>query len=317
MRKLLLITVLSGLMVFVAACGSSSDSSEEDKGNASGEAEKVTVNHELGETDVPKNPEKVVVFDFGTLDTLDKLGVNVTGVPKGSIPDYLEKYKSDKYANAGSLKEPDFDKLAQINPDLIIISGRQASLYDQLKEIAPTVHLGVDTTRYMDSFKENLNKIGTIFGKQDEIDKELEAIEKSIADLKEKAEASNKEALIILANDDKISAYGPNSRFGIIHDVFGVPAVDKNIEVSTHGMNVSFEYVVEQNPEMLYVIDRGAVVGSESSAKQVVENDLTKKTKAYKNDNIVYLNPDYWYLSGGGLVSVQEMVNEIDESLSE
>lgn len=82
-------------------------------------------------------------------------------------------------------------------------------------------------------------------------------------------------------------------------------------------MNVSFEYVVEQNPEMLYVIDRGAVVGSESSAKQVVENDLTKKTKAYKNDNIVYLNPDYWYLSGGGLVSVQEMVNEIDESLSE
>ncbi len=245
------------------------------------------------------------------------MGVNVTGVPKGSIPDYLEKYKSDKYANAGSLKEPDFDKLAQINPDLIIISGRQASLYDQLKEIAPTVHLGVDTTRYMDSFKENLNKIGTIFGKQDEIDKELEAIEKSIADLKEKAEASNKEALIILANDDKISAYGPNSRFGIIHDVFGVPAVDKNIEVSTHGMNVSFEYVVEQNPEMLYVIDRGAVVGSESSAKQVVENDLTKKTKAYKNDNIVYLNPDYWYLSGGGLVSVQEMVNEIDESLSE
>ncbi len=58
MRKLLLITVLSGLMVFVAACGSSSDSSEEDKGNASGEAEKVTVNHELGETDVPKTRRK-------------------------------------------------------------------------------------------------------------------------------------------------------------------------------------------------------------------------------------------------------------------
>ncbi|WP_164670899.1 siderophore ABC transporter substrate-binding protein [Virgibacillus doumboii] len=311
MKKLLVLIILSSLAVFAAACGASDASSDD----TSGSKEKITVSHELGETDVPKNPEKVVVFDFGTLDTLDKLGISVTGVPKGSIPSYLEKYESDEYENIGSLKEPDFDKLAQMNPDLIIISGRQSSLYDQLMEIAPTVYLGVDTTRYMDSFKENLKTIGTIFDKQDEIDQELKSIEQSIADLKEKAAASNKNALIILANDDKISAYGPNSRFGLIHDVFGIPAVDEGIEVSTHGMNVSFEYVVEQNPDLLYVIDRGAVVGSESSAKQIVENELVKNTKAYQNDNIVYLNPDYWYLSGGGLVSVQEMINEIDKSL--
>ena len=58
-------------------------------------------------------------------------------------------------------------------------------------------------------------------------------------------------------------------------------------------MNVSFEYVVKKNLDLLYVIDRGAVVGSESSAKQVVENELTKKTSAYQNDNIVYLDPNY------------------------
>ncbi|RYG74278.1 siderophore ABC transporter substrate-binding protein [Lentibacillus lipolyticus] len=317
MKKLLLLTVLGGLMLFAAACGSSSDADKKDGDNGSGETEEVTINHELGETDVPKNPEKVVVFDYGTLDTLDKLGLEVTGVPKGNIPEYLKKYRSDKYVNVGSLMEPDFDKLAEVGPDLIIISGRQSSLYDQLKEIAPTVYLGVDTTRYMDSFKENLDKIGTIFGNQDQIDKELQAIEQSIADLKEKAETIDKKALIILATDNKISAYGPNSRFGIIHDVFGIPAVDENIEVSTHGMNVSFEYVVEQNPDLLYVIDRGAIVGSESSAKQVVENKLTKKTKAYKNDDITYLNPEVWYISGGGLVSVQEMVNEVTESLNE
>ncbi|GAA0604381.1 petrobactin ABC transporter substrate-binding protein YclQ [Virgibacillus siamensis] len=311
MKKVLLLFIIVAMSAFVAACGSSDAS--EDKSN--GDTETITVKHELGETDVPKNPENVVVFDYGTLDTLDKLGIDVTGVPHGSMPDYLSKYESDDYENVGSLKEPDFDKLAQIDPDLIIISGRQSSLYEQLQEIAPTIYLGVDTTRYMDSFKENLQTIGKIFDKQDEIDKELKKIEKSIADLKEKAYNMDKKALIILANDDKISAYGPKSRFGLIHDVFGVPAVDEGIEVSTHGMNVSFEYVVEQNPDILYVIDRGAVVGSDSSAKQLVENELTKKTNAYKNDNIVYLDPDFWYLSGGGLVSVHEMVNEIAASL--
>lgn len=312
MRKVVLISVLGILVLFTAACGQSSGASGDDSGE---QQETVTVSHELGETDVPKNPENVVVFDFGILDTLEKLGINVTGVPKGSIPSYLEKYEGEDYENVGSLKEPDFDQLAQIDPDLIIISGRQASLNDQLQEIAPTVHLGVDTTQYMDSFQENMQTVGKIFDKEAEIDQELQAIEQSIADLQEKASSSEKNALIILANDDKISAYGPSSRFGIIHDVFGIPAVDEGIEASTHGMNVSFEYVVEQDPDMLYVVDRSAAIGGESSAQQIVENELVENTKAYQNDNIVYLNPDYWYLSGGGLVSVQEMVKEISDSL--
>ena len=50
-----------------------------------------------------------------------------------------------------------------------------------------------------------------------------------------KKQNNGEKALIILANEDKISAYGPNSRFGFIHDVLGVQPVDENIEASTHG----------------------------------------------------------------------------------
>lgn len=51
------------------------------------------------------------MFDFGILDTLDKLGVQVTGVPQANIPPYLSKYADkDAYSNVGSLKEPDFEK---------------------------------------------------------------------------------------------------------------------------------------------------------------------------------------------------------------
>src|SRR5699024_3666416 len=128
-------------------------------------------------------------------------------------------------------------------------------------------------------------------------------IEEKIDNMQDDAEESGKNGLIVLANDDKISAYGPESRFGLIH-VFGIPAVDEGIEVSTHGQNVTFEYVVEQNPDLLYVIDRSAAIGEGSAAEQVVENDLMEDTKAMQNDDIYYLDPDYWYLSGGGLQSV-------------
>ena len=317
MRKSMMILMIALLAFTLGACSNSEeDKQKDDKTTSQSEEATITIEHELGETEVSKNPKNVVVFDFGILDTLDKLGIEVAGVAQsGVIPSYLDKYTSDDYANIGSLKEPDFDKISEIDPDVILISARQTEVYEELSKIAPTIYLGVDTTRYMESFKENMQVVGEIFDKEDEINNEIAAIEEKIQSVAEKAKALEEKALIILSNDDKVSAYGPNSRFGLIHDVFGVQPVDEDIEASTHGMNISFEYIVEKDPELLYVVDRSAVVDGESSAKQVVENKLVKKTKAYKNDRIVYLDPEIWYLSGGGLVSVEKMVSEIESSI--
>ena len=317
MRKFLTLILMSVFVLTLAACGGTNEgeATENEPEEEPEEAEEVVVEHELGETTVEKNPENVVAFDFGSLDTLDKLDIDVAAVPKQNIPEYINQYDTDKYENVGSLKEPDFEKLAEIDPELIIISSRQADLYDQLTEIAPTIYLGVDETDYMNSFENNVGIIGEIFNKEEEAQTELDAIEGQIDATAEKAEEADKSGLIVLANDDKISAYGPSSRFGLIHDVLGVNPVDEDIEASTHGMNVSFEYVTEQDPDLLYVIDRGAAIGEESAAEIVVENKLMEKTKAYKEDNIIYLDPEYWYLSGGGLESVSKMVEEVDESL--
>ena len=112
-----------------------------------------------------------------------------------------------------------------------------------------------------------------------------------------------------------MSAYGPSSRFGLIHDVFGFGAADEKIEVSTHGQSISFEYIMETNPDVLFVIDRNTAVGGESGAEETIENELVQKTTAFKEDKIIYLNPDSWYLSGGGLKSVKIMAEEIEASL--
>src|SRR5699024_10173771 len=196
----------------------------------------IEIRHELDSEPVivPKNPEKVVVFDLGALDTLAFLGLEdkVVGLPQATIPKYLNEFASDSYENLGSLKEPEFEKIHATQPDLIIISGRQMELYDEFKEIAPTIYLDIDTHNYLGSFEENATLLGDIFEKEVEIQEELAALTEQIDEIKSVVNETNETALVVLGTEGKVSAYGPNSRFGIIHDVFGITPADANIEES-------------------------------------------------------------------------------------
>lgn len=318
MKKWLLIAFTLMMVAMLAACGAGEEATDANAADAGEkETETVTVKHELGETTFDKNPEKVVVFDFGILDSMDQLEIDaVAGVPQGNVPAYLEEEygNAEKYENVGTLKEADFEAIHAMEPDLIIISGRQSEMYPEFEKIAPTIKLAVDTTNYMESFESNMNTLGEIFEKEDEVKKELAAIDEQIEAVKTTVSESDEKALITLANEGKVSAYGAASRFGIIHDVFGVQQADEGIESSTHGQSISFEYILETNPDMMFVVDRNAAVGNEGSAKDSLENELVQKTNAYKNDKIIYLDPDFWYLSGGGLQSVSHMVTDIQSA---
>ena len=284
-------------------------------GNSEPVSETITITHELGETPVTTNPQKVVVFDYGILDALDSLGVNVTGVVQSGLPDYLTKYAGEEYSSIGTLKEPDMEAIFALTPDLIIISGRQADYYEELNKIAPTIHLGIDNADYLGSFKNNMDILGQIFGKEKEVSSKVEEIEKAIAELNAKVTEKNINGLITLANDGAFSVYGQESRFGIIHKEFGVTPVDTTIDAGTHGQKATFEYVAEKNPQYLFVVDRAAVTGGNTSAKELFDNELVARTDAYKNDNIVYLDPTIWYTSVGGFTSTLRMVEEVDAAI--
>ncbi|WP_294135242.1 siderophore ABC transporter substrate-binding protein [uncultured Clostridium sp.] len=301
-----LLVVVFGVFVITKFAGAEGNSGEET----------LVVSHELGETTVNKNPKRVVVFDYGILDSLDKLEVEgIVGLVQDGLPEHLSKFESEDYSSVGSLKEPNMEKIFELTPDLIIISGRQADYYEELSKIAPTIHLGVNNENYLESFSENMNKLGEIFGKEKAVEKELTAITEAIEELNAKVTEKNVNGLITLANDGSFSVYGAESRFGIIHNSFGVTPVDETIEASTHGQKASFEYIVEKNPQYLFVVDRDAIVGGTTSAKELFENELMKKTDVYKNDNIVYLNPNIWYTATGGFTSTMIMVEEIDNAI--
>ena len=298
-------------LLTVTACGGNATATPAE------EATTITVEHAQGSTaNVPVNPEKVFTFDLGVLDTLDALGVEPAGVPEAAYPEALAKYSDAKYAKIGSLKEPDFEAVSAGDPDLIIISGRTAGAYEELSKIAPTIDLSIDAAQPMESFKAQTEKLGTIFNKSTEVEEQLAAVDATVSDTKSKAANAGK-GLIVLTSGGEVTAYGAGSRFGIIHDVLGVPtAADVKVDGS-HGEAISFEYIKQANPDILYVINRDTAVGTEASAANpILDNELVQSTNAAKNNKVVNLDPAGWYVVGYGLNNVKAMVDAVAASVA-
>ncbi len=283
---------------------------------AFGQTAPVTVRHARGETTLAKPVNKVLCFDMASLDTLDALGVPVAGVPTGLKPAYLAKYNGSGHARIGTLFEPDYEAVNAIQPDLIIVSGRAAPKYNELSAIAPTIDLTVKTDRFIDSALENAATLGRIFGKSAEVKARADRLRASIAEVKTVAAGAGK-GLLILTTGGKMSAYGPGSRFGMLHSEYGVvPAVEK-LDTSNHGQAINFEFILQTNPDWLFVIDRDSAIGREGhSARQMLNNDIVRRTAAWQKEQVVYLNAANWYLIGGGLTAMQQDADGIKAALA-
>lgn len=312
-KKYLLTFAATAAVLALTACGQSGTSGAQDKETGSGT---VSITHAQGTQDVPVNPKKVYTFDLGVLDTLDVLEVPVAGVPQANVPEALQEYASKDLTNIGTMKEPDFEAISAGAPDLIIISGRTAGSYAELNKIAPTIDLSVDAKSPMESFKTVSTSLGKIFDKEAEVTEKITAIDAKIASNKAKAPAAGT-GLIVLTSGGELTAYGAGSRFGLIHDVLGVPTATNVKGEGSHGEAISHEFIAKANPGSLYVIDRDVATGeSAGAAKAVLDNPLVKGTDAAKSDRITYLDPASWYLVGYGLNNVDAMVGAIADSVA-
>ena len=307
-----------GLGVFGFTKLNSGSQNQQTQQEQSAEQTTVQITDANGEkAELKKNPKRVVVFDYGVADILKNLGVDaVVGLPKnGKMPEILSNYSDDKYTNVGSLKETDFEAVESLNPDLIIIGGRQAEDIDSFKEIAPTVNLAVDGQDYMNSFKTVVTDLGNLFDKQDEAKKAIDEIEAKIAKVNKTVTEKGLTASVVMANEGSISVFSAKSRYGLIYNGLGFAEVDKNIDDSTHGQQVSFEYFLENKSDYVFVVDRGAVTGKGEAASKLFDNEVMNKTEVSKNGNIVYLNSVIWYTMTGGIESTNQMIDEIADAI--
>ncbi|WP_375649115.1 siderophore ABC transporter substrate-binding protein [Bartonella sp. MU70NMGDW] len=277
----------------------------------------ITINHVSGTTSVPASPQKVVVFDIASLDNMNRLGIKaVIGIPEGKKPSYLQQFDDAKYEKIGTLFEPDYEKIATLQPDLIIISSRTQAKYNDLSKIAPTIDLTVGNENSLSDIERNVSILGKIFGKEKEAAEEIAKLNETLAEVRKNTKGKG-QGLVLMTSGGKISALGPKSRFDILHSAFGIaPATDK-LTVQKHGQLISPEFILETNPDWLLVIDRDAAIGREGqSAAQLLNNELVHRTTASKQNQVIYLDSWSWYRASGGLTGLFETAKQINEAFT-
>lgn len=277
-------------------------------------ADDITIQTALGEVSLAAQPERVIVFDVASLDTLAALGVEPLGVPRWSYSGYLDAFNADRFEKVGSLQEPDLEAVNALEPDLIIIGGRSRTQHGALSGIAPTIDMTVDPDRFLASVEERTRDLAALFGKEAEAEVLIGKLQTSIAELKEKTGVVER-GLVVLTTGNNMSAYGPGSRFGMLHSDFGVRPAREDLDTATHGEAISFEFIAEVNPDWLFVVDRDAAIGR-GAAAAMLDNELVARTDAWRNGNVIYLTPATWYVIGGGIQAMQHNVDELNEAFS-
>lgn len=309
--------IIIGIVIILAVAFGLSKLNSGEANNVDESAKTVTVTDRNGEVTLPLNPKNVVVLDLSSLEILQELGVEPAGLPKGSLTSYLDKYNDEKYADIGTVKEYDLEKIASLNPEVIIIENRQQEGIDELSKIAPVLFLGTDTGKNIESLERNLKALGTLFDQTEAAEQILADYNSRIEAINSKVTEKNETALFVMVNEGELSVYGEGSRFGFIYNPVGFAVADETIESSTHGQNVTSEYVKEKNPAYIFVMDRGAVVSgtTDKKANEVMENELIKTTDAYKNGHIYYVDSEAWYLGGSGVISVDKMISDMEKAI--
>lgn len=269
--------------------------------------------------EVPYKPETIVVMDLGILLTLDALGVEADGFGSLGTP------VPDAYAavvegpeSVGTAWEPDFEAINALEPDLIIVATRSSSQYEAMAEIATTVDLTQPGEgEFFQEFSEVHETIGQIFGLEAEVEVALGAIEDGIAEVAAQT-ATAGDALVLMTSGTEVSAFGPGSwRFGLVHDIYGYGAAEESLERdATHGEAVSFEFIANAEPDVLFVVDRGAAIGEEGeAAAEVLDNELVAGTPAWQSERVVYADSFAWYLANNSIPGFLQTTEDMKAGL--
>ncbi|MGN1007081.1 MAG: siderophore ABC transporter substrate-binding protein [Aristaeellaceae bacterium] len=274
------------------------------------------------ELELPYDPQRIVVLDMACLDILVSLGMEERIVGSvASTLEYLNAYASaDGVANVGTVKTFDLEGIMECEPDLILMGGRGAEFYDSLVEIAPVVRIITDSSiGLVESVTVHSKEIASLFGLEAEIDAKVAGFADRIEVLCSFAEG--KTMILGMCSGGGFSAIGDTGRCSIIGTEIGFEniGVAEDRETSTHGDEASFEFILDLNPDYIFVMDRDAAIGASEgvqTAREIMENELVMSTDAYKNGHLIILaHPAAWYTGEGGITALDIMLQDLESAL--
>ncbi|MFC5447655.1 ABC transporter substrate-binding protein [Paenibacillus aestuarii] len=302
-----LLAVMFVLSVVLAACGekpaaqtaaSSASAAPKETTQASGPR---TIKHAMGETQVPANPQRVVILTNEGTEALLALGVK----PVGAVQSYTGSPWYDHIKNdmqgvtvVGGESQPNLEQIAALKPDLIIGNKmRHEKIYDQLKAIAPTVYS--ETLR--GEWKTNFQLYANALNKKDEGDKVIAAFDKRIEDFKSKAGDKLKEKVAVVRfMGGKTRFYFGDMFTGVIFKQIGFARSDAKSDEKAFE-DITKERLTElDNADRVFYFTYETGDGKGNKQEQEWMNDpLWKNLKVVKDNKLVKVNDATWNTAGG------------------
>ena len=308
---LAILAIISGLLLYYLPDMTSGHSAESNQTSQTFK-EKMIV-HDFGTTELKKAPKRIVILDNLYGEILDPLDITPVGATTGQADSQefstllKKQYKDAKVVSVGWQGNPDLDKIAELKPDLILMTGEQEDLYEELSEIAPTVGYQINTDENWDYHETSL-KVAEIFDKRDEMKKDLDRLDARKAVFAENVKAKFGDQklmyLRVTDNDIRYYAYG---HFGYLYDTYHFNRAE-TFNPDDMFQVIDPDKLKDINPDLLIV---------QADSQELLDNKLKNtpvwtSLKAVQNNKVIYA--DYsTYMLGFGIVSQEAIMKQISD----
>ncbi len=313
-RLIFVLVLLTAVLSALAGCGGAGGGAE-NGGGAGREKEAAgrVIEHAMGETEVAEKPERVVVLDTGELDSAMTLGVTPVGaveaVERLGYPSYLDG--TDEIENVGTIEQPNLEKIASLDPDLILSSKlRHEAIYGQLSKIAPTVF--TESTGV--TWKENFEVHAEALGRTEEAGTVKKEYQARVDEFGQAIGDNPPEVSVVrfLPGDTRI--YQKESFIGTVLEDAGLPRPESQDVEDFAIMNASAELIPEMGGDVIFVATYGP---EEESTKQEITNDpLWQQLAAVQQGRVYEVSDDLWML-GIGYMAANGVVDDLTKYLVE
>ena len=308
---LAIMAIISGLLLYYLPDMTSGHNAESNK--TSQTFKEKTIVHDFGTTELKKAPKRIVILDNLYGEILDPLDITPVGATTGQADSqefstlFKKQYKDAKVVSVGWQGNPDLDKIAELKPDLILMTREQEDLYDELSEIAPTVGYQINTDENWDYHETSL-KVAEIFDKRDEMKKDLDRLDAREAVFAENVKAKFGDQklmyLRVTDNDIRYYAYG---HFGYLFDTYHFNRAE-TFNPDDMFQVIDPDKLKDINPDLLIV---------QADSQELLDNKLKNSPvwtslKAVQNNKVIYA--DYsTYMLGFGIVSQEAIMKQISD----
>ena len=308
---LAILAIISGLLLYYLPDMTSGHNAESNK--TSQTFKEKTIVHDFGTTELKKAPKRIVILDNLYGEILDPLHITPVGATTGQADSqefstlFKKQYKDAKVISVDWQGNPDLDKIAELKPDLILMTGEQEDLYDELSEIAPTVGYQINTDENWDYHETSL-KVAEIFDKRDEMKKDLDRLDAREAVFAEnvKAKFGNQKLMYLRVTDNDIRYYA-YGHFGYLYDTYHFNRAE-TFNPDDMFQVIDPDKLKDINPDLLIV---------QADSQELLDNKLKNSPvwtslKAVQNNKVIYA--DYsTYMLGFGIVSQEAIMKQISD----